>query len=126
MGADLIVQFVMLEQGKRPVWRKAKQAIRALAGKQLSQWPEAYLDYRFGGIRVAPEQRNAEIARLEQHLTDLQRAWKEGFRDTVLLEIGSKQLLLTGGPSWGDVPTESYDMFEELIAAGIVEAAGFE
>jgi hypothetical protein len=47
-------------------------------------------------------------------------------RDTWTGEIGGKTVLLSGGLSWGDVPTEAFEALNRLSLAGVTSAMGFD
>ena len=128
MGADLLVAYVAIDKKKKPSWKAGISRIDQLADTPMLDLP---------GVAIGPAGEDLQggdgwatkadrIATLRKNLEDLRRCWKSGFRDMVLLEICHKTVLLSGGMSWGDAPTENYEMLSNLIVAGITKACGFD
>jgi hypothetical protein len=47
-------------------------------------------------------------------------------RDLWSGDIGNKLVILSGGESWGDAPTEAFRSLDRLAEAGISRAMGFD
>lgn len=129
MGADLIVMYVTIDHGKKPDWAEGSAYIDKLAAKPWSEWPSEYrermnldVDDEEGDKREIEQHAND----LRGHLKDLKVLWDGQSRDTVLLQIDRKDVLMTAGMSWGDEPTDAYPIFEYCLMAGVTKACGFD
>jgi hypothetical protein len=69
----------------------------------------------------------AAKARLHRRIGELETAYGDGqegmHRDLSFLHLLDRRMLVTGGPSWGDAPTELFDVLAELVDAGPVTTA---
>ncbi|MGH7307087.1 MAG: hypothetical protein ACREK6_00160 [Candidatus Rokuibacteriota bacterium] len=110
-----------------------RQAIEELAAKPLSAWSAEFLDY--AGVDLDPRSKDRErmpqvradlVHGLEADLGLLELAVEDRRRDVWVGKIGGKSVLLTGGLSWGDVPTDAFEAFNRLALAGVTRAMGFD
>lgn len=133
MGADFLVSVLTANPKTEIDFALGRQAIEELAGKPLSGWPAEFLDYAgidldakwTNGRRVA--QVRAELVHgLKADINLLEAAVQGDRRDVWTGEIGGKSVVLTGGMSWGDGPTEAYEAFERLSLAGVTRVMGFD
>jgi hypothetical protein len=126
MGADFLVAFVSVPKGTDPDWLAGEAYIESLRGKPLGDWDEEYvanymdeLDDECSAEEVAFV-KNREANNLLEDLTEIRRVWEGGFRrDATILEIGDQTVLLTGGMSWGDSPTDLAEMIWKQDQAGV-------
>ena len=60
-------------------------------------------------------------------LNNLELAFKEEQREAAVLSFGHIRVMVTGGMSWGDSPSQLYNTISDLenISAGILDAVGF-
>jgi hypothetical protein len=55
------------------------------------------------------------------HLRDrIEFIFEVGARDAVVIEVAGRTILITGGTSWGDSPSEALDALTDLDEAGIL------
>ena len=122
MGADFIGAVMMIEQARKPDWRAGREAIDKLAATPAPNWPEAYRDQWEDGdpgdeLRLADE--------LREDLDEVETCWEEGGRECGGLTLMGYNVLVTGGMSWGDSPTELTDQISRLDCADVLQACGF-
>ena len=121
MGADFIGALVWLPKDEKPDWKGGRQAIQKLEATPRQGWPEDYVsDW------ADLHETDAEaLAELRQDLKCLQEHWDEGGRESGMVQILGHNILLTGGMSRGDAPTELMDCIDRLGAANVLQACGF-
>jgi hypothetical protein len=57
---------------------------------------------------------------------DQLRSGLEG-REAAVIEVRGALVYLTGGPSWGEMPTELFAVIDQLrCVRGVLDAVGFE
>jgi hypothetical protein len=142
MGADFLVAFIAAGRRKRLDVDAGRSALERLHATPLEEWPREFLERECGDV---PEDRDeAESMKnsfLECLLTDLHIVEKELSlrapvgrlvsdgpvrRDLWSGTIGNKLIILSGGMSWGDAPTEAFSALDRLVSAGITRAMGFD
>lgn len=118
MGADLLLAMVAMPDGREPDWQAARQ--------HIAESPIEVLDPA-GIVEGGDDDSLAEWRdRLDGKLEALRLLWEgEPSRDVDHLAIGGYDVLITGGPSWGDSPTSAFEAIADLDAAGALTAAGF-
>jgi hypothetical protein len=119
MGADLIVTGAWAPVGRKMDRDAAYRTVGALEEGDMAQLEEE--------TGEAYESLAALRESLLVSLKEFESVWTgEAYaRDMAGIEVGQYSVLLTGGMSWGDTPTESYDVIRRLEAAGVLRAAGF-
>lgn len=114
MGADFLTWCYLLPDGKEPVWDET-----LITDEHIKAYQEV-VDLGNTADEVRYELKNA--------LTTVQNAWADNSREGVKLRFSKRRftLLLTGGMSWGDSPTELFDAMQKLYESGLAEDIGFE
>ena len=119
MGADLLLAWFEIDAAKEPDWEAGRKRIRNLTPED---WERAE---RMGypvNLPADMDDINCALA----HIDTVKDRWENGGRDATTIEIRGANLLMTGGMSWGDSPTEAWDAFSDLYALpGVVAAMGF-
>ena len=115
MGADLILNWV--EVPEKPDY----DAMRSLIANSSVVVFERLGDEGFRYGEDGAEFWTQCVADLEELVTD------GGSRDASILEIGGgRPVLISGGMSWGDMPTETCDLIDHLWAwPELLWAGGF-
>lgn len=133
MGADFLVSFLTANPKAEIDVAAGRRAIEELSATPLGAWPAEFLDYAGVdlGERVKSEQEMKDVRAelvdgLEADLRLLEAAVEGERRDVWIGEIGRKTVVLTGGLSWGDVPTEAFEAFNRLSLAGVTRPMGFD
>ena len=126
MGADMVVNYVTIQKNRKPNWAKATKAINKLSKTPLNKWPKAFLADQFDDENPEGETSAENAKVLENDLQAIKNGWDNSHRCFVNLLIDRKRVLLTGGMSWGDTPTDAYVALTHLGNAGITKAAGFD
>ena len=104
MGADLILSFLYIEKDKQPNWEAGKKALAGLL-----------------------ENEDEDPLPTEKDIEDLFNAWADKYRDAVLVNIGEYAVLISGGMSWGDDPTDTYAVIDRVANyPQVYEAMGFK
>jgi hypothetical protein len=116
MGADTFIAALAAPRGASLDWDAAERAIRALGEKELERIADE-LGWEEGDDDVAEQLRAAVQA--------VREALAGGSRELDVLEFGTWDLFLTGGLSWGDTPSDLFDVFGALQASGLAYAIGF-
>lgn len=122
MGADMISISLIAEEGATLRWDYVEEAIAELDDDQLG---EVSLDLAYAGYdaEVAEEVKDEARAAF-QELAEIIR--DEQTRDVNSWTFRGATLWVTGGLSWGDSPTESYDVFERVWRfPSVLKAIGF-
>jgi hypothetical protein len=121
MGADLLITALMLDERREPDFEAAERAISALQGADVTD-----PDWFDGHDPEDPEGLEQIRAVLRADLQELREAIA-GCREMAEMIVRGARLHLTGGMSWGDGPTEVWDVIARLRAVrGVLAAAGFE
>jgi len=125
MGADLILEWLQIDKRKKPDFGAGRERIEDLAKKPLEKWPAAYIDR---WLAESPEDfdRDEEIKKLRADLETIEGGWHSTFRDMAIIDVCHKRLLISGGMSWGDSPTDSYETIDRLISSTVSKACGFD
>jgi hypothetical protein len=149
MGADLLVAWTVIDTDKAPDFDAGRKAVKALSSDQIEQAAAMVgLDEREGDRIFADADRigqamsgestsirrytNNVLGRIVQPwalalVDELERAWTTEPRDVVKIEVRGATVMLTGGMSWGDDPTDSWNSFADLYAMPeVVRAMGFD
>jgi len=131
MGADFLVSFLAANPKAKIDFAAGRRAIDELAAGPLSAWPAECLDYAGVDLGAVDKQdvnkvREQLVDGLEADLRLLEAAVEGERRDVWIGEIGQKTVVLTGGLSWGDVPTDAFEAFNRLALAGVTRAMGFD
>lgn len=129
MGADLIISAVAMRRDREEDQEGARrwidrQTYASLAARKDSCYEVETL------LEDAEEAANTEADRDEAvraALRSLLDEWNAApsWRDVGQLTFGEWNILLTGGMSWGDDPTESFGTFERLIGTGLATVLGY-
>ena len=144
MGADFLCQYAYLKKGDQPDWAAGETFIRELFHTPRSEWDDLpsmkgviMEDFIFH-LDVAdcedpsnpdPEEdmrvRKEVCERLEQSLTAAKDLCEDLPRDCSWIHVGEYQVLITGGLSTGDTPTESFDVLHDFVVSELAEKVGF-
>jgi hypothetical protein len=92
MGQQMVIYLIAHPREVEPDWAAAGTALRQLD-----------LD-------------GQELAGLDADLRALRDAVTVGSRDLAVLELDDMRVYATGGPTWGDTPTDLAEVIERLAA----------
>lgn len=131
MGEDLLLVGASIPYRRKPVWKAAERRIARLQLTQAGKWPKGYVEQNCpdeeldddGEPRIGPP---GAVDQLREDLRDFRVAWVKGTRSSTVWRVGNRMLLIAGGPSWGDSPSDLFDSVARLNAAGVLVAAGFD
>lgn len=126
MGADFICTFAWRPMGGPPGWDAVSRAIDAWDETDLADFlvtidePEDCLD-EVGNI-------DGDKVRAEAHqiLLAFRAAWEGPPRDAAKTQIGPYEVLITGGMSYGDSPTETFDLIEQAYSLPLSHAGFYK
>lgn len=114
MGEDFFCYLVGMPIGKEPNCD--------LSPEELAEAARRYQKAR-GDDLPMPEVTQG----LKQQIDVLKSVWDGGFRrDTSVFKRGHEKLLITGGLSWGDNPTDMCSVFDDLYEAELMDLLGFD
>lgn len=116
MGEDFIAQILSMEKGKDPKWEKAKNYIRYNRKAITEKWNKY----------IGDETEYNIVKRLIDDIDALKRSWEHGNRECIIFNHKRDKMLITGGMSWGDNPTETFGVISDLDEAGILDVLEFE
>ncbi len=120
MGADLLITALVVDENRELDYEAADRAIAALDAPDILE-PDF-----FDKDPDEPEGLEQIRALLRADLRELREAI-EGYFEIALVHIRGATVYLTGGMTWGDGPTEVWDVIARLRAVrGVLRAAGFE
>jgi hypothetical protein len=141
MSSDLLVTYLTIPRKKKPNLKAGERAIQKLSKTPAWDWPEGFLDYMGGDSAGTMHDTMSpldEAAKRNEFVHQVKADFKDllvhldppkdgrGLRDIAELEIGPLRVILSGGLSGGDSPTESFDVIERLKAAKVTDAMGFD
>ena len=119
MGADMLISLLYLPTGSEPDWPAGEKQIEKLAGMPKKKWPTELTE------RCDGKKANELVTLLRADLKNVEAAWGGNHREGTSFTIGGHEILVTGGLSWGDMPTELSDSIDRLWSSGVAEACGF-
>jgi hypothetical protein len=139
MGADMLLWTMPLRMGEEPDWTAGAIIVAKLEATPLKDWPEDYRDRYVQGLEEAEakaedkaaaasaeaKQRAKEVADLRKALDEVQQAWAGNHREGTSIQVAGYDILVTGGLSWGDPPTELATAIDRLGMSGVEAACGF-
>jgi len=133
MGADLMLSFVDVSEPKQKwldiigEWNDAQvdKFVRACGADDIwenltddvsDRWDAADIEYDIEDPKFLAEVRQAFVERLNDAI-DAAYGSTSRYANKVLLD--GKPWAVTGGPSWGDSPTDEFDDF--VLAESVIE-----
>lgn len=143
MGGDFCLAFVGIEKDKDPDWKKGEEFIEKLKATHLSKWESVFgenapdMEYFFSKLDISSEtylneqeldmnDRTQACDMLRKCLSRVQSAWEHGTRDSTIIEIDGKDFLFSGGMSWGDPPTDTYEEITLFLDSGLARETGLK
>lgn len=125
MGADMMVAAIWMNQRKKPDFENGKKHIEKLKELPVLKWP-ARIVTELGNCFGTPLEPAPLIETLLGNLESLELAWEGNHREATFIDVAKKRILVTGGLSWGDAPTDLFREIDHLVAAGVTKACGFD
>ena len=122
MGVDFIGAVMAMPAHEEPDWEAGRRAIEHLASAPMRAWPT---DFRDLFADELGDDTHVDAARLRRDFGRVRDHWENGGRESGRFSILGVHLLVTGGMSDGDPPTDLVDSIGRLDAAGVLEACGF-
>lgn len=110
MGADLILAHLDVTE----LWEDPDRARTELHRRiDATEAPPDWFD--------DPRSPAEVLAAWHDHLRNrIEFIFEAGARDVVVIEVAGRTVLVTGGTSWGDSPSEALDALTDLDEAGIL------
>lgn len=120
MGSDLLLEFVWMEHGQKPNWKAGRARIKAIVDKikETGEFPTD-LDH-FDSVEKVKECLTSDFKLLFDTWTE-----PDNYRDVVRLEFPPWDIIITGGESFGDSPTELFNAINDLSNSMVLDACGF-
>jgi len=116
MGADFICWILEMDKGKEPDWEKGREYLENL--KELPQMFKNNQNPRYP-LDILKREAGKLLAKLKEY-------WDgEGSREVTIVELKYTKVLITGGMSWGDPPTDAFGELEYLHDTGVLKVIGF-
>jgi hypothetical protein len=114
MGNDLLLNFVWWAKDKRPDWDAARAYIENLTEEQLKDHPE----FEYMQMIHSDDDDCSALEELKHRLLcchDDIRSVADGNYDRhcYMINIGKYDVLITGGDSWGDSPSDMFDTIQD-------------
>ena len=130
MGADMCVTMLSVRIGKEPDWEEGRTWIKTLIDLPWKKWPcTDYVELYHEDLDEkdpTDEQKKAVIEAMLKDLETAQDYWTGGSREVSRFDFNCRDLMITGGLSWGDAPTEAYRELDKFTMAGSADACGFD
>lgn len=121
MSADLLITALVVDEDRELDFEAADRVIAALEGTDVIE-PDMYFDHD----PDEPEGLEQIRAVLRSDLRTLREAI-EGCPEITEMNVRGATLYITGGMSYGDGPTGTWDVIARLRAVrGVLAAVGFE
>jgi hypothetical protein len=132
MGADLLLARLVYLSGVKPDFELARIAARHMPlENMLSAYADTHMESyaSLNNIDTDDEDNEEEVTqdlrnRLASAIDDVEAAYMGDHREATLLEVGPLEVLVAGGPSWGD-SIEVIDNFNLFACSGLHSVAGF-
>lgn len=120
MGADFIVASLVHDKDATLNWDALPAAVDALTEDQLVYGLE-------GAFGEVPEANSTARAQVRDLFGDLRNTLDDEPRDVGHIDVRGATVILSGGMSWGDGPTDSFDLFANCgYFPTVLAAIGFE
>ena len=128
----LLIWLPVPTDGSPPDWATAHAAVDQLTTRELNEEPLDALDLLLADVEEDEATYDARVLAIAQRhlhtrLRELQDAYGEGDADMshelAYLHVHGRRLLVTGGSSWGDPPTEMFTVLNELAEFPTIVAA---
>jgi hypothetical protein len=121
MGADMLIASLVIPSGVQPDFAAAHRRVDAVISADIED-PDEFLELpdpdTIEGLLALRDDLHRCLAELEQALFGREFTWSE---------VRDAQVYVTGGLSWGDSPTEAFELVNRLRAvSGVLAAVGFE
>jgi hypothetical protein len=135
MGDALLLNAAVIDEDKSPDWAAAEQRIAAVTAEEIDDELDVLEPYTLDpeDHRVEPVaggELEIDIDRLRRDLRGDLQAFRDGVdhqrSDLDYLLVRGARVWVTGGPSYGDDPSDVYPSMRRLHAAGVLAAAGFD
>ncbi len=131
MSEVLMMTCAVIDEDNTPDWDAAERRITAITESELTDRTD--LAERFTADNGEDDPRSAsevDIEALKRRLREDLREFREGLEgertDLDYLLVRGARIWVTGGPSFGDEPTEMTNPMNRLELAGVLAAAGFD
>jgi hypothetical protein len=112
MGADMLVEVLSWDKDQKLDWEAGIKYLNGLDDEVIEKNED-----------LPPGSDKESIL---SSLKLVRQAVEGDLREAVILHFGNLKILLTGGMSWGDSPSELYDdMYDMECIAGLFDAIGF-
>jgi len=135
MGADFLYYTLSWIKGQKLNWKAGKEHLRKLAleyqkelkeGKRPTAESNEIPEDESEWIVITDSGYDYTLGIMESYMEDLEAGTNNLRRDCCVTQIGHLQMLLTGGMSWGDDPTDLCTSASALSdCPGLAEAIGF-
>lgn len=129
MGNDLLIATLAIQADRQPDWDTAFGYVASMTRAdfearedEILNWLGDVPTFDEGGIDVE------ECRELLKNLVgDVQAALDTEHRHLYMSEyvVPGWKVWITGGDSWGDSPSEEFDLFASFLDLGLAEVAGF-
>lgn len=110
MGADMLIQEMSWDKSRKLDWEAGIARLNSLE-------------------KGCFEYQGTSRADMMKKLKSVRQAVEGNLRDAVVLEYGNLKVLLSGGMSWGDSPSDLYNDMNDLIEidnGSVIESIGFD
>ncbi len=132
MGADLLMAVLTLENdGRDPDFGAAHEELKRITLRRIKDsnisLEDAYPDCPLSEAKMRFEAGDIEGAEVEvddggifscdkiiRYLDTLEEAYAGGARDSMFITIGHLRVFITGGMSWGDSPSDTFEAISSL------------
>jgi hypothetical protein len=115
MGADFIGTFIKVPTVPQD------DALAALAAINDDTLDELFADVRGYSPGEDDEDESSRVFFADMLIELYVNILNGDRKDVAEWTIGGEQYLVTGGMTWGDTPTESYDVIEAVRLLGVTE-----
>ena len=126
MGADFIYYALTWVKGQKLDWNAGKAYIRKLAKDSYKEEKEEIPEDERDLVVSCNFGINYTVSDLEMYMEDVQYGIGGRRRDCNVCHLGHLEVLLTGGMSWGDSPTDLCGAMQAIWdCEGLAKAIGF-
>lgn len=125
MGAGLYIAWLWIDKNSKPDWNSARKRLSWHESKPCRWWSEELLEYVFDLPHPNDFDRAEMLQEMRQAFALVQEIWHHEPHDCIRWPMGPLEVLVTGGMSWGDPPTDKIKPLRIFEETKMAEAAGF-
>jgi hypothetical protein len=123
MGGEFVVAYLVIDNKDDPDFRAARAYLRKKSDKEILA--ELCLGMGWKEAQEVLDQYPNPRESLKKAIRDIKEAWEGARRDCDKIPVGDAYVLITGGMTYGDEPTDLYKAMDIFLAMQLDVPCGF-